>query len=66
MKIKITLRPKRETGIVLPMHYNYMLQSFIYRNLDKVYSYFLHNSGFNYKKDYISWLLSPASSEEER
>lgn len=50
MKIKITLTPKKGMGIILPIHYNYILQSFIYRNLEEVYSYFLHNSGFNYKK----------------
>lgn len=48
MKIKITLRAKEGAGLVLPIHYNYMLQSFIYRNLDRIYSYFLHNFGFIY------------------
>ena len=48
MKLKVTLNS--ENPILLPLHYNYILQSFIYRNLDEIYSIFLHNYGFPYKK----------------
>jgi len=48
MKLKVTLTSK--SSITLPLHYNYILQSFIYRNMDESYSSFLHNSGFPYKK----------------
>jgi len=47
VKLKVTV--SSESPVLLPLHYNYVLQSFIYRNLDKIYSTFLHNYGFPYK-----------------
>ncbi len=43
MRIKITL--ESETSIKIPIHYNYCLQSFIYRNLDRVLAERLHDEG---------------------
>ena len=48
MKLKVTL--SAENPIFLPLHYNYILQSFIYRNMEGIYSTFLHNYGFPYRK----------------
>jgi len=48
MRLKISLTS--ESNIVLPMHYNYILQSFIYNNMDSIYSTFLHSQGFAYEK----------------
>jgi|Deesub1362A_J573_1020465.scaffolds.fasta_scaffold01513_13 CRISPR-associated endoribonuclease Cas6 len=36
--------------ISLPLHYNYLIQSFIYRNIDEKLSQFLHEKGFIDKK----------------
>ena len=48
MKLKVTL--SSDSPIVLPLHYNYTLQGFIYRNLPSIYSTFLHDYGFPYGK----------------
>jgi len=48
MRLKVTLTS--EKNIVLPIHYNHLLQSFIYKNLDAIYSTFLHSQGFTYEK----------------
>ena len=54
MKLKITL--SADNPIVLPLHYNYILQSFIYNNLDDIYSLFFHDYGFPYGKRYFKLL----------
>jgi len=48
MRIKIKLFSEKE--ITLPFSYNYILQSFIYRNLNIVLSNFLHEKGYLYEK----------------
>ncbi len=48
MRIKIKLFSEKE--IILPFSYNYILQSFIYRNLNIVLSNFLHEKGYLYEK----------------
>ena len=54
MKLKVTL--SSEKPVFLPLHYNYILQSFIYRNMEEIYSIFLHNYGFPYKKRFFKLL----------
>lgn len=44
MRIKITFTS--ENPILLPIHYNYVLQSFIYNNLSDDFAEFLHSQGF--------------------
>ncbi len=54
MKLKVVL--SSNSPIVLPIHYNYILQSFIYNNLDAIYSLFFHNYGFSYGKRHFKLL----------
>jgi CRISPR-associated endoribonuclease Cas6 len=54
LKVKVVLTS--DSPIVLPLHYNYTLQGFIYRNMDAFYSYFFHNFGFPYGKRYFKLL----------
>lgn len=44
MQIKISF--SSEEDIVLPIHYNYIIQSFIYKNIDDKLSLFLHDKGY--------------------
>jgi len=37
-------------SIKLPIHYNYLVQSMIYRNMDKEFAEFLHNKGYEVNK----------------
>ncbi|WP_457570255.1 CRISPR-associated endoribonuclease Cas6, partial [Desulfurobacterium sp.] len=46
MKLKLTF--ESENQVELPMHYNYVLQGFIYNNLAKPFADFLHNEGYRY------------------
>ncbi len=43
MRLKITF--ESESPIKIPIHYNYYVQSFIYRNLDRVLAQNLHDEG---------------------
>lgn len=49
MRIKITLQGI-EGNIILPVHYNYALQGFIYNNLSESLSNNLHDNGFKINK----------------
>ncbi|KXG76744.1 hypothetical protein AN618_14290 [Fervidicola ferrireducens] len=44
MRIKVAFSAKEP--LILPIHYNYIVQSFIYKNLSEEFSEFLHNQGF--------------------
>lgn len=44
MQIKIGLTS--DSDIVLPIHYNHIVQGFIYNNIDEKLAMFLHNKGF--------------------
>ncbi len=46
MKLKLTFESGNQ--VELPMHYNYVLQGFIYNNLAKPFADFLHNEGYRY------------------
>ncbi|HOV21329.1 MAG TPA: CRISPR-associated endoribonuclease Cas6 [bacterium] len=48
MRLNITFFSEKE--IILPISYNYILQSFIYRNLNTFLSNFLHKDGYIYEK----------------
>jgi CRISPR-associated endoribonuclease Cas6 len=48
MKVKITFTSN--SPVELPIHYNHILQGFIYRTMDSIYSNFFHNAGFPYGK----------------
>ena len=50
MKIKITIEPLKDKKILLPLHYNYLLQGFIYKNLQRQIAEKVHNEGFIYEK----------------
>ncbi|HOL21315.1 MAG TPA: CRISPR-associated endoribonuclease Cas6 [bacterium] len=50
MRIKIDFETINEKEIVLPIHYNYLIQSFIYKNIDKKLANFLHDKGFEFEK----------------
>jgi len=49
MRIKITLESLNNNNIVLPKHYNYLLQGVIYRNLTKCIARRVHDIGYKYK-----------------
>jgi CRISPR-associated endoribonuclease Cas6 len=40
----------KKDGITLPLHYNHIIQSFIYKSLDKGLAKRLHDKGFLYEK----------------
>lgn len=45
--MRITINITAEKSIILPIHYNHILQGFLYSNLsDKNYSLFIHSQGF--------------------
>uniref|UniRef100_A0A7V0Z6C6 Uncharacterized protein n=1 Tax=candidate division WOR-3 bacterium TaxID=2052148 RepID=A0A7V0Z6C6_UNCW3 len=50
MKIKITIEPLKDKKILLPRHYNYLIQGFIYKNLQRQIAEKVHNEGFIYEK----------------
>jgi len=50
MRIKITFEEINGKKIIFPVHYNYLIQSFIYKNISKELSDFLHDKGFIYGK----------------
>ncbi len=49
MRIKLSFTPNSDS-LVLPVHYNYLLQSMIYRNLERSLADWLHEEGFRYYK----------------
>jgi len=49
MRIKIKFE-KPDGKIVLPLHYNETVMGFIYKNIDKELSKFLHKEGYHYEK----------------
>ncbi|MCM8816842.1 MAG: CRISPR-associated endoribonuclease Cas6 [Candidatus Omnitrophica bacterium] len=50
MRIKIILESIVDKNIVLPIHYNHLMQAFIYHNISNELAIFLHNHGFEYEK----------------
>lgn len=50
MRIKIVFEPYNKNNIILPQHYNYLIQGFIYTNLKKHIAKKVHNVGFKYQK----------------
>ena len=49
--MRITIGLSADKGIELPIHYNYILQGFLYRNIsDKDYRTFLHKTGYRLAK----------------
>ncbi|RLD17072.1 MAG: CRISPR-associated endoribonuclease Cas6 [Caldiserica bacterium] len=48
--MRVTFRLSLENDLSLPLSYNHLIQSFIYRNLKKELSDFLHNKGFTLGK----------------
>ncbi len=49
MRISISFRPV-SLSLTLPIHYNYLVQSFIYRSLGNEIANFYHTEGFSYGK----------------
>ncbi len=49
MRIKIILENTENKDIILPIHYNEIIQKIIYKNLPHLLANFLHNIGFRYK-----------------
>ncbi|RZN65482.1 MAG: CRISPR-associated endoribonuclease Cas6 [Candidatus Methanoliparum thermophilum] len=49
MRIKLKILSKKDR-IVLPLYYNYYLQSFLYANISPELASFLHDKGFEYEK----------------
>ncbi len=50
MRIKIKLTAQSADGLRLPLHYNYLVQGFIYKNLNPHLAQFLHNQGYQFGK----------------
>lgn len=50
MQIELTLKGKNTPGLSVPIHYNTMIQGFIYHNIQSQLAEFLHNQGFTYEK----------------
>jgi len=67
MRLKIVLTNSKEEKIVLPIHYNHLLQAFIYNNIDKDLANFLHNEGYKYqKRNFKMFVFSRIFSNEMR
>lgn len=49
MRIKINLEPIN-TPLVIPVHYNYIIQAIIYRNLNKSLANKIHNEGYTFER----------------
>ncbi len=49
-KMRIKVRLNAEKPIILPVHYNYIIQGFIYHHLDPVIRNILHERGVPYRK----------------
>ena len=50
MRIKIILENQENKDIILPIHYNELIQKTIYNNIPKILSHFIHEIGFKYNK----------------
>lgn len=50
MRIKLSYENLNGEPILLPMHYNYVIQSLIYRTFSHLLAEKLHNQGFSYEK----------------
>lgn len=51
MRLTVTFQnPEPESEVKLPLHYNYTLQSFIYRHISDHLAGFLHNKGYRYER----------------
>jgi len=48
MRIEVILKNTDNKDIMLPIHYNELIQKIIYKNLPKLLSTFLHDIGFRY------------------
>ena len=49
MRITVELE-KTDSSIILPVNYNYLVQSMIYKNISPSLSEFLHSEGYSYEK----------------
>ncbi len=59
MYIKIKIKPKNKSYIVLPIHYNHIIQGFIYNNIDENLAEFLHEKGYlNNKRSFKMFTFS--------
>jgi len=50
MRIKLSFEAKDSNNIILPVHYNHILQAFIYNYITKELAEFLHDKGYSYGK----------------
>jgi len=50
LRIKISFSALSKNGFMLPMHYNYLVQAFIYRNLSRHIARFVHDRGYQDEK----------------
>jgi CRISPR-associated endoribonuclease Cas6 len=69
MQIKISFTSDRD--IVLPIHYNNIIQGFIYNNIDDKLAAFLHDGGYtskgrNFKLFSFSRILGKGKKEDQR
>ena len=48
--MRIILEFSSESPVLLPIHYNELIQGFIYSNLDKAIASFLHDEGYKFEK----------------
>lgn len=65
MRIKIKFYA--DSPVSLPLHYNYLIQSFIYRNIDEKLSQFLHEKGFvDRKRRFKGFTFSRLMAQERK
>jgi CRISPR-associated endoribonuclease Cas6 len=70
--MRVSIKFETDSGILnLPIHYNHLIQSMIYKNLDKALSEWLHDRGYEYGKRRFklftfSRLLSPGVRIDKR
>ncbi|MGB9824119.1 MAG: hypothetical protein ACPLN0_06715 [Candidatus Hydrothermia bacterium] len=70
MRLKLTFKPVSDY-IALPIHYNHMVQAFIYSSLEQDIANWLHEKGFEYgpgkfKLFTFSWIFGKKRIESGR
>lgn len=62
MQIKIGFTSNE--SIMLPVHYNHIIQAFIYNNIDKDLAQFLHDKGYISYLPFLGYLIGPEMKME--
>ena len=59
----ICIEMSGENNIILPIHYNHIVQAFIYKTIDKELADFLHNEGYGDDRKFRLFCFSNLSGK---